>query len=71
MSAVPIQEVIESMEGPGGKRTVIKVNGNEEASLGMVLGKDLQREFNLEPSDTLYLDIDVEARTGTIHFPEK
>lgn len=71
MSGVSIDAVVESMGGPGGERTVMRLNGNEDASLGIVLGKDLERQLDIEPGDGVYLDVDVESGTATIHFPEK
>jgi len=71
MSGVEVETAIRSEESAGGTRTVQRVNGNDDASLGIVLGKEVERQLGLGSGDVVYLEIDEENGTGTIHFPER
>ncbi len=73
MSGVDAQTAIRSEEsggGAGGSRTVQPVNGNDDASLGIVLGKKVERQLDIDSGDVLYLELNGDG-TGTLHFPDQ
>ncbi len=70
MSGVEVETAIRAEQGAGGSRTVQRVNGNDDASLGIVLGKKVERQLGIDAGDVVYLEMNDDG-TATVHFPEQ